>query len=395
MINKKLIIASAGAGKTKEIVDEAINRHGANQSVLILTYTQNNQMELLQRVACSLGAVPNNIRIKGWFSFLLEDLIRPYQQPFFEKRITNINFNDSNPHRVGKRGFQLPGRKEQDKNGNLNPKHFLTNSGDQAHTAFLSKLACRIAEDPATCSTRREGRRTIKTGFAFERLARIYNAIIVDEVQDLTGWDYLVIEKLCSLNCVDITCVGDFRQTIYLTHHDSKIPGTTAEKLAKFENLAFKRYDRFVSHRCNQTICDFADGIHAFLKLPPTKSLANKTDNEHVGVFAVRREHVKSYLEAFEPTFLRNRRNVETALCEGRLAYNFGEAKGLQFERTLILPTPRQQSYICGNDNAFNDLRTEQEINRFYVAATRAKLSAALIWEGTNLRHGIKVWNPL
>jgi len=93
--NKKLVIASAGAGKTKEIVDEAIARYEANQSVLILTYTQNNQQEIMQRIARRLGAVPNNIQIKGWFSFLLEDLIRPYQRPFFETRITNINFNVS------------------------------------------------------------------------------------------------------------------------------------------------------------------------------------------------------------------------------------------------------------------------------------------------------------
>lgn len=388
------MLASAGAGKTREIIDEAVGRYEAGEAVLILTYTQNNQIELHRRVARRLGAVPNRIHIKGWFTFLLEDLIRPYQLPFFEKRIENINFNESSPHKLPNQKFQIRGRQEYQRDGKLNAKHFLTSSRDQAHTAFLSKLVCRIAEAPETSSQRKAGRKTIKTGYALERLAEIYSAVIIDEVQDLTGWDYVVLEKLSMLAELNITSVGDFRQTIYVTHHDSKKPGTIAEKLETFKQLGFDVENRFVSHRCITPICEFADGIHAALKLPPTKSLVGQVDDQHQGVFAVSREHVEGYIELFKPTILRDRRDVAIELCASREAFNFGEAKGLQFDRTLIIPTPRQQRYISGDEAAFGGMKTDKEINRFYVATTRARLSVAFLSSSDQIRKGMNAWTP-
>ena len=100
MTIRTLVLASAGSGKTERIVSDAVDRYRDNQTVLIITYTENNQHELRRRISIILGAVPNKIQIKGWFTFLLDDLIRPYQQVFFEKRVEGVNFDSSNPHRV-------------------------------------------------------------------------------------------------------------------------------------------------------------------------------------------------------------------------------------------------------------------------------------------------------
>jgi len=392
LANKKLVLASAGAGKTEEIISEAVTRYEAGETVLLLTYTQNNQLELQQRIARKLGAVPDGLRVKGWFTFLLEDLIRPYQLVFFKNRIENVYFNESNPHKVPGNNFQIPGRTEYRADGQLNSRHFLTRSEDLAHTAFLSKLACRISEAPDACSEQKIGRKTIRHGFSFQRLKEIYDAVIFDEVQDLTGWDYQVLEKLSAIGGIDLICVGDFRQTIYLTHHDNKKPSTNAEKIETFVKLGFESENKFVSRRCVQPICKFADSIHESLGLPPTKSLAENVIEEHLGVFAITQEQFEAYYTAYEPTLLRNKRNVATDLCKGREVYNFGEAKGLQFPRTLIIPTPRQQAFLNGNDDAFNGLRTDQEINRFYVAVTRAQYSTAILWNGSQIRQGACIW---
>lgn len=394
MTIRTLVLASAGSGKTERIVSDAVDRYRDNQTVLIITYTENNQHELRRRISIILGAVPNKIQIKGWFTFLLDDLIRPYQQVFFEKRVEGVNFDSSNPHRVRGRNFTIPGRQES-LAGRPNSKHYLTSGKNRAHTAFISKLACKISEADGACLSRQVGRKSIKEGFAFERLKGIYDAIFFDEVQDLTGWDFAILDKLSVITELDLVCVGDFRQTIYLTHHDSKKPNTNAEKLNAFQALKFVPENQFISHRCLQSICNFSNTIHAALKLPPTKSQVTDVPDEyssHTGVFTVSENHFLAYFEKYKPIILRNKRNVAAGLCEGKIAYNFGEAKGLGFNRTLIIPTPRQTKFLNGQNDAFDDLKTEQEINRFYVAVTRAKYSVAILSNEKSKQLGVKTW---
>lgn len=392
MPDRELLLASAGAGKTREVIGKAIERAGEGRTVLILTYTQNNQAEITKRICEKLGALPSNIKVKGWFGFLLDDLIRPYQSCIFPRRVEGIFFNSQNPHKVEGTLFTKPGRTEYVNKKTLNPKHFLTTSADLAHTAFISKLACRLSEQEGNFRIERYGRKKIKYGLPFDRLSAIYDLIIIDEVQDLTGWDYAVLEKLRLLKGLEILCVGDFRQTIYLTHHDSKKPTTVSEKLAEFEKLGFETKMKFVSHRSVPDICAFADKIHQHLGFPETESKVLDSEEEHVGVFVVTREQYNEYCKAYSPVILRDNRNIERELCAGKKAYNFGEAKGLQFDHTLIVPTKRQIEYISGKDHAFKGMKTDQAINRFYVASTRARYSTAFLLDDENFRKGVSNW---
>lgn len=86
----KLIIASAGAGKTTYLIDEALKVDKAN--VLITTYTENNAREIKSKFLELNKYIPNNVTIQPWFSFLLEHGVRPYQGVIFldEIRITGM-----------------------------------------------------------------------------------------------------------------------------------------------------------------------------------------------------------------------------------------------------------------------------------------------------------------
>ena len=161
----------------------------------------------------------------GLFSFYLEDMIRPYQRAVFEKRIESIFFNDSNPHLNPKTRRSLPGRKEQLADKSCNPKHYLTSCKTKAHTGFLAKLATRIA-------TKTKNAPAI-------RLSEVYTRVYFDEVQDLVGWDYSVLKSLGKVMKSSITCVGDFRQTVYETSFGHKAPETAAQKIAEFRVLGF------------------------------------------------------------------------------------------------------------------------------------------------------------
>lgn len=72
-MDKKLIHAVAGSGKTREIVESLCT----NKRIAIITYTMANQEELKTRVIKKFGYMPDNIHIFGLFQFLYDFCIRP------------------------------------------------------------------------------------------------------------------------------------------------------------------------------------------------------------------------------------------------------------------------------------------------------------------------------
>jgi DNA helicase II / ATP-dependent DNA helicase PcrA len=317
-LTRKLILASAGAGKTYHIVSEAFEQVDEGRRILVITYTRNNQKEILDQYANIGPKNTENFQVKGLFTFLLEDLIRPYQTCIFENRIETIEFNQKNPHKYtanNGRSYWIKGKQEKI-NHDYNPLHFLTKCTTKAHTTFLSKLATKII--------------LVSKGKPVERLKKIYDHIYIDEVQDLVGWDYDVINRLSK--SIDITCVGDFRQTIYKTSIATKEPRTNAQKISKFQAMKFEIEVMNVSRRSVQCICDFADLIHADEEFEKTKSLIEDEDipehiKEHVGMFIVRESDVDKYIERFNPTLLR--RSVASGKQFAKASIekvNFGEA---------------------------------------------------------------------
>jgi ATP-dependent DNA helicase UvrD/PcrA len=391
LLTNKLILASAGSGKTTKIVGDAINDAKDGKRVLILTYTQNNQKEILNRICQIHGVKPSSIRIKGWFTFLLEDMIRPYQTCIFEERISNILFNNSNPHK--RRGRNISGRSEKT-SGEYSVMYYLGTSKRRVHTTFISQLAARIDEE--TRPTNSAGRKIPRgKGKSILRLEEIYDSIHIDEVQDLVGWDYRTLALIANSSKINFTCVGDFRQTIYTTAITSKTPKGNDEKLQFFQDEGFDNAPLAISHRCVQAICSFADEIHTIEGYTPTVSMVGDIPEEHsnhIGVFAVRQCDVEAYLATFNPVILRATRKSGTEVCKGRVARNFGEAKGLGFDRVLIIPTGPYKQYLSGNSGRLEDGRTDQSRNKLYVAITRARYSTAFLYDGNIGVDGMTVW---
>ena len=369
-MTNKLILASAGAGKTEHLVRESIEKMAQGQKVLVVTYTRNNQKEILDRFHRLSGFNSKQFVVKGLYTFLLEDIVRPYQRCIFGDRIKNIVFNShGDPHK--KNGRTLRGTGEKTEQGEYNPRHFLSTCRTKAHTTYIAQLACRVINE--------SGQKPIA------RLEKIYSHIYFDEVQDLIGWDYEVLKHLARSIDLDITCVGDFRQTIYETAITQKQPKTISQKLARFNQLNFEIESMSVNRRSIQCICDFADAIHADANYEPTISLAGSVPEhyrEHVGIFIVKRSDVPVYIEKFTPVLLRH--SVRSGSEYNEIAkekMNFGQSKGQGFPRVLILPTPRYKSYLAGDQSIFSNMRTDDAKNKLYVAVTRAKYSIGFIVE--------------
>jgi len=378
-LTKKLLIASAGAGKTHRIAEQCCQLADDNNRVLVITYTENNQKEIIAKYKSMGINKPENIVVKGWYTFLLEDLIRPYQASIFSKRIDTINFTSRNPHI--RNGRTIRGTAEK-VGSYYNSRHFLTSCQSKAHTEFLSKLATRI------CS--------VNVQKPIARLETIYQHIFIDEVQDLAGWDFDVLKAMVRMN-TPITCVGDFRQTIYSTTSNPKQPSSNQQKLDAFTRLRFEVEHLAVSRRCIQSICDFADTLHEGEGYSETKSLVERVPVEfqdHQGIFVVPKSMHQEYLETYSPVILRSSiRSAQELNSMPIKKVNFGMSKGLGFDRTFVVPTQNILDFICGNKNAFDSGSTDKAKNNFYVACTRSRYSLAFLVENNNAENCIfPIW---
>ena len=88
-MSNRLIIAAAGSGKTTYLVNKALGIK--DQRVLITTFTETNEREIYKKFIEINGSVPNNITVQTWFSFLIEQGVKPYQSFIFEGEVTGLH----------------------------------------------------------------------------------------------------------------------------------------------------------------------------------------------------------------------------------------------------------------------------------------------------------------
>lgn len=280
----------------------------------------------------------------SWYQFLLHEGARPYQLVLTRyRRIRSIDFL-TKPSRFTARDAP-------------HLRYYLNSGGDL--------YANRVAEFILAVNA-------VSRGAVFRRIAGLFDHVMIDEMQDLSGYDFNLLDALFALDTA-VTCVGDPRQGIFST--------TTALKNAKYKALNIVDWlsepgrveDLVVQHRndcyrCNQEICDYADSLYPRMK--PTVSKMTATTG-HRGIHFIRRADVMSYEARIRPQVLRYDRRVDT---EGLPAINFGVSKGCSFPHVLIFPTAKYQKYIRSGN-----LRDAGSVAKMYVAITRAEHSVAIV----------------
>ncbi len=161
------------------------------------------------------------------------------------------------------------------------------------------------------------------------RLKQRFRHIIIDEIQDMAGYDLDLLELILKAG-VPVTFVGDHRQATFATNNASKnkvFSGPAIIKkfeLWKKQGLVEIEYETH-THRCNQTIADLGDGF--FPNEPKTVSRNDKVTG-HDGVFLVSSADVGEYMKRFAPQVLRYSAATNCDLDE---AMNFGGVKGPDF----------------------------------------------------------------
>lgn len=358
--NNQLTLAVAGSRKTQGIVD-ACAAAARGERVLIVTYTRANQLELVNRLTQKMGDHAN-VNVSGWFAFLIRHFVRPFL-PFVFPSARVQGFDPvSKPNRYMS-------------STNLN-RYF--NANGEVLKAHLPQLAFQAAR--------------ASNGAPLQLLARLYDHVYIDEVQDLCGWD-LEILRLLMTSPIPLSMVGDVRQAILATNaEEQKNRGYKFMGIWRWFQEQERRGVLEVQHRsdtwrCRPEIAAFADSLFGpgwgFQKT----TSRNNTVTAHDGIFLVHPRHVDAYVAAFAPLPLRWSKS--SAKPYDHLEFmNFGASKGLSHKRVLVFPTANMEKLIQ-QGRALED----QAAAHLYVAVTRAEQSVAFAIS-TAGQSKYQYWSP-
>lgn len=371
MTNNTLIIAAAGSGKTTCLVSTALQLP-PDESILITTYTEANETEIRKRLVSIKGYVPSNIMIQTWFSFLLQHGVRPFQSELND----SIHERSIGFHLTSNRSGQKTDSEGKPIIAGGHPLYWGENDFDKFYFTSNGRIFADKISKFIFNANKASG------GAIMNRVARIYDHFFIDEVQDLAGFDLELIKLLFITNS-DVLLVGDPRQVTYLTHvsakykkyRDGRIKDFVLNELGKKIKCTIDETTLGESHRNNEQICNLANKLYPDLSpaVPCSCDSCRELETEHEGVFWIKEEVVDKYIEKFRPTQLRWSSAVQCS--EKAPAMNFGESKGLSFERVLIHPTAKMVEWIKDNSNPLkNETRA-----KLYVGATRAKRSATFV----------------
>jgi len=342
-----VVIACAGSGKTTRLVNDAIR--DKQRRIAIISFTNNNVREIISKFGEVCSGVPKNVDVMSWFGFLIRECARPYQNSkYSEGRIDGLCFLNTKSARG------IPEYKT---------KPFYFAEGNRIYSDKLSKFVFECENLSGNSVTK--------------RLRRIYTDIYVDEFQDLSGWDWDFICQLLSSG-IRVTLVGDPRQHIYQTNVSPRnkqyLGVKVIDLVKKWERKGLCQVADAMNHtyRCNQAICDFANGLWPGME--PMVSITSSVPTLQ-GVFIVGKEVIADYIRRFQPQVLRYNKNSASFEQD---AINYGASKGMQFDHVLIAPTGPIKKYLESGD--LKHLETAKD--KLHVAVTRAKHSVGFAFDG-------------
>jgi DNA helicase-2/ATP-dependent DNA helicase PcrA len=271
-------------------------------------------------------------------------MARPYQRALLDRRISGLHWIEGRSARYVPRSKTVP--------------FFLSRDAQ----IYSDKIARFIIE----CN--------MKTGGAvIARLEDRFRSIFIDEIQDMAGYDLDLLELILQSK-IELVMVGDHRQATYSTNNAAKNRSYAGAKIVnKFhewqeKGLVTLSYDR-ETHRCHQLIANLAD---SFYPTEPKTISRNEIITGHDGVFLVSTQSVAAYMEQYGPQVLRLDRRSH---CDGYPAMNFGESKGMTFDRVLIFPHRKGHLWLTSG----NYDHVKNSAAKMYVGVTRARHSVAFV----------------
>ena len=231
-MDKRVVFAVAGSGKTTRIVESL----DSAKRCLVLTYTEQNLLNLRRKVEERFGGVPQTMVLSTYFAFLHSFFLRPML------------------------GLSMPSR-------GLNFK------GPPIFPMIKEEFDDHYMDDGQRFYSNRVAKLIIKRGMtddARQRVEKYFDMLCIDEVQDFGGHDFNFLEVLFSAD-VPMLLVGDFHQNTYVTSHDLAVNKNLHADYGRYKarfsaaGVTPDLVSLVKSRRCAPAVCQFIRdriGIH-------------------------------------------------------------------------------------------------------------------------------------
>lgn len=334
-MDKTLILAVAGAGKTTEI----INNIKKDDKTLIITYTENNYNILKNNIIKKFKGIPDNIKIYTYFTFLYRFCFLPLKKGF---KVKGLDFN-SNPNKY---------IKAKDIN------YYYNRVSKKMYHNRLAKICSDYFIDDI-----------------IKRIEKYFNYIYIDEIQDFASHDFNLLLNLTKANC-NILLVGDFYQHTFDTSRDGNVNSNLYNDYDNYINK-IKNLDSNIkvdtvkflkSKRCSKQVCEF---ITEYLKIKIESynnhdSIIREIDDENtIEKIANDDNIVKLFYQNSKKYDMKNKDN-------------WGNSKGNTYINTCVVLN--KNSYEKYKKHKLNELPSSTK-NKLYVALSRATNDVYIINE--------------
>ncbi|BFT66211.1 MULTISPECIES: AAA family ATPase [Peptoniphilaceae] len=328
-MDKKVIFAVAGSGKTSHIVENL----SLNKRSLIITYTTANYDNIKAKILKKFNnEFPSSITLMTYFQFLYSFCYKPFLSDRIKAK--GIIF-ESNKYKYSKKENQT---------------YYMTDSG----YFYSNRLAFSfeffgILDD-------------IK-----QRIEKYFDELVIDEIQDISGRDFNFLLNIMNSR-INMLFVGDFFQHTFDTSRDGSVNKNLFNNYESYKNkflingFTVDETTLDKSWRCNNLTCDFIRknlNINIF-------SHSNSSDNIKISYIDENKE-IKEILNNDKIIKL----HYENSKKHGYSHKNWGETKGEdQYNDICIILNKTTEELFL--NNSLNKLAPSTK-NKLYVALTRAR----------------------
>lgn len=324
-MDKKLVLAVAGSGKTTEIIDKI--KH--NDKAIIITYTENNFTNIKNKIIKKFNEIPPSIRVYTYFSFLYKFCFAPLKKNLYVKGIdydpiTNLFLSSKN----------------------LN--YYMNMYSKKMYHSRLAKLCNeKIFSDITT------------------RIEKYFDYVYIDEIQDFSGYDFNLIIDIIKCNC-NFLLVGDFYQHTYDTSRDGTVNKNLYNDydkyISKFKttipNLKVDSSNFSKSKRCSKEVCQF-------IKEKLDINIESYFNNSSEVFEIIEKNHIDKII---------NDDNIVKLFYQNSKKYNinnkdnWGNSKGKTYSNVCVILN--KNSYEAYMNNTLSKLPMATK-NKLYVACSR------------------------
>lgn len=196
--------------------------------------------------------------------------------------------------------------------------------------------------------------------------------ILIDEAQDLAGYDFDFIASL--MQCVgEMTIVGDPRQRTYTTNNEPKHRGRTFFDFVEEESLCpINTTELRICYRCPSEVIKLANRLY-----PGLPQLVPYDNQGSSGGFQVCSTASLNVSQIAPGTIILCMRE-DSKIPPGFKHMTMGKSKGMEFDDVAVVLTREMSRWLMGQDV---ELKPGTRA-KLYVAITRARSNLTLITTG-------------